>query len=38
MCGAAMVGLALSALAKSNEQIMPLLVIAIMSQLVFRAA
>ena len=30
-----MVGLALSALAKSNEQIMPLLVIAIMSQLVF---
>src|SRR5262249_24061965 len=33
--GAAMVGLALSALAKSNEQIMPLLVIAIMSQLVF---
>jgi ABC-type multidrug transport system ATPase subunit len=32
---AAMVGLALSALAKSNEQIMPLLVIAIMSQLVF---
>ena len=34
--GAAMVGLALSALAKSNEQIMPLLVIAIMSQLVFQ--
>jgi ABC-type multidrug transport system ATPase subunit len=33
---AAMVGLALSALAKSNEQIMPLLVIAIMSQLVFQ--
>ena len=32
---AAMVGLALSALARSNEQIMPLLVIAIMSQLVF---
>jgi ABC-type multidrug transport system ATPase subunit len=32
---AAMVGLALSALAKSNEQIMPLLVVAIMSQLVF---
>lgn len=31
----AMVGLALSALAKSNEQIMPLLVVAIMSQLVF---
>ena len=31
-----MVGLALSALAKSNEQIMPLLVIAIMSQLVFQ--
>jgi len=30
---AAMVGLALSALAKSNEQIMPLLVVAIMSQL-----
>jgi hypothetical protein len=28
--------LALSALAKSNEQIMPLLVIAIMSQLVFQ--
>ena len=34
--GAAMVGLALSALAKSSEQIMPLLVIAIMSQLVFQ--
>ncbi len=33
---AAMVGLALSSLAKSNEQIMPLLVIAIMSQLVFQ--
>lgn len=32
---AAMVGLALSALAKSNDQIMPLLVVAIMSQLVF---
>ncbi len=32
---AAMVGLALSALAKSAEQIMPLLVVAIMSQLVF---
>jgi ABC-type multidrug transport system ATPase subunit len=32
---AATVGFALSALAKSNEQIMPLLVIAIMSQLVF---
>ncbi|MGV0853419.1 FHA domain-containing protein [Mycolicibacterium phlei] len=32
---AAMVGLALSALAKSNEQTMPLLVVAIMSQLVF---
>ncbi len=32
---AAMVGLALSALAKSNEQIMPLLVVAVMSQLVF---
>jgi ABC-type multidrug transport system ATPase subunit len=32
---AAMVGLALSAVAKSNEQIMPLLVVAIMSQLVF---
>ena len=31
----AMVGLALSALAASNEQIMPLLVVAIMSQLVF---
>ena len=31
-----MVGLALSALAKSSEQIMPLLVIAIMSQLVFQ--
>jgi ABC transport system ATP-binding/permease protein len=31
-----MVGLALSALAKSNEQIMPLLVVAIMSQLVFQ--
>jgi ABC-type multidrug transport system ATPase subunit len=31
----AMVGLALSALARSNEQIMPLLVVAIMSQLVF---
>jgi ABC-type multidrug transport system ATPase subunit len=34
--GAAMVGLALSALAKTSEQIMPLLVIAIMSQLVFQ--
>jgi len=33
---AAMVGLALSALARSNEQIMPLLVVAIMSQLVFQ--
>jgi ABC-type multidrug transport system ATPase subunit/predicted component of type VI protein secretion system len=33
---AAMTGLAFSALAKSNEQIMPLLVIAIMSQLVFQ--
>ncbi|OBA92492.1 ABC transporter ATP-binding protein [Mycobacteriaceae bacterium 1482268.1] len=33
---AAMVGLALSAMAKSNEQIMPLLVVAIMSQLVFQ--
>ncbi|MCV7288562.1 FHA domain-containing protein [Mycolicibacterium wolinskyi] len=32
---AAMVGLALSALAKTSEQIMPLLVVAIMSQLVF---
>ncbi|WP_370332033.1 FHA domain-containing protein [Mycolicibacterium hippocampi] len=32
---AAMVGLALSALAQSAEQIMPLLVVAIMSQLVF---
>jgi ABC transport system ATP-binding/permease protein len=32
---AAMVGLALSALAKSNEQTMPLMVVAIMSQLVF---
>jgi ABC transport system ATP-binding/permease protein len=32
---AAMVGLALSAVARSNEQIMPLLVVAIMSQLVF---
>jgi hypothetical protein len=32
---AAMVGLALSALAKTSEQVMPLLVIAIMSQLVF---
>ncbi len=31
----AMVGLLLSAVAKSNEQIMPLLVVAIMSQLVF---
>jgi ABC-type multidrug transport system ATPase subunit len=31
----AMLGLALSAVAKSNEQIMPLLVVAIMSQLVF---
>ena len=31
----AMVGLALSALVKSNEQIMPLLVVAVMSQLVF---
>ena len=30
-----MVGLALSALARSTEQIMPLLVVAIMSQLVF---
>ena len=33
---AAMVGLALSALARSQEQIMPLLVVAIMSQLVFQ--
>jgi ABC transport system ATP-binding/permease protein len=32
---AAMVGLALSALARTSEQIMPLLVVAIMSQLVF---
>ena len=32
---AAMVGLALSALAQVNEQIMPLLVVAIMAQLVF---
>lgn len=32
---AAMVGLALSAMAKSAEQIMPLLVVAVMSQLVF---
>lgn len=32
---AAMVGLALSAMAKSSEQIMPLLVVAVMSQLVF---
>jgi ABC-type multidrug transport system ATPase subunit len=32
---AAVVGLALSALARSSEQIMPLLVVAIMSQLVF---
>jgi ABC transport system ATP-binding/permease protein len=32
---AALVGLALSALARSNEQTMPLLVVAIMSQLVF---
>ncbi len=31
----AMLGLALSAVAKSNEQIMPLLVVAVMSQLVF---
>ncbi|MCG5431733.1 ATP-binding cassette domain-containing protein [Mycobacterium sp. MYCO198283] len=31
----AMVGLALSALAKTSEQIMPLLVVAVMSQLVF---
>ena len=31
----AMVGLALSAMAKSNEQIMPLLVVAVASQLVF---
>ena len=31
----AMLGLALSAVARSNEQIMPLLVVAIMSQLVF---
>jgi ABC transport system ATP-binding/permease protein len=31
----AIVGLALSALARSNEQILPLLVVAIMSQLVF---
>ena len=30
-----MLGLALSALAKSSEQIMPLLVVAVMSQLVF---
>ena len=32
---AAMLGLALSAIAKSNDQIMPLLVVAVMSQLVF---
>jgi ABC-type multidrug transport system ATPase subunit len=32
---AAMVGLALSAMAKTSDQIMPLLVVAIMSQLVF---
>jgi ABC-type multidrug transport system ATPase subunit len=32
---AAMVGLALSALARTSEQIMPLLVVAVMSQLVF---
>lgn len=31
----AMLGLALSSVAKSNEQIMPLLVVAVMSQLVF---
>ena len=31
----AMLGLLLSAVAKSNEQIMPLLVVAVMSQLVF---
>ena len=31
----AMLGLALSAVAKSNDQIMPLLVVAVMSQLVF---
>ncbi|MGZ4511243.1 MAG: FHA domain-containing protein [Mycobacterium sp.] len=31
----AMLGLGLSAIAKSNEQIMPLLVVAVMSQLVF---
>jgi ABC-type multidrug transport system ATPase subunit len=31
----AMLGLALSSIAKSNEQIMPLLVVAVMSQLVF---
>src|SRR5262249_26387433 len=31
----AMLGLALSAVARSNEQIMPLLVVAVMSQLVF---
>jgi ABC-type multidrug transport system ATPase subunit len=31
----AMLGLALSAIAKSNDQIMPLLVVAVMSQLVF---
>ncbi len=31
----AMLGLALSAIARSNEQIMPLLVVAVMSQLVF---
>jgi ABC transport system ATP-binding/permease protein len=31
----AMLGLALSSLAKSNDQIMPLLVVAVMSQLVF---
>ena len=30
-----MLGLLLSALAQSNEQIMPLLVVSIMSQLVF---
>jgi hypothetical protein len=33
---AAILGLALSALARSNEQIMPLLVVLIISQLVFR--
>jgi hypothetical protein len=31
----AMLGLVLSSIAKSNEQIMPLLVVAVMSQLVF---